>query len=490
MQTTPAATSPTPSISRLLARLDWSLELLVILLIGAEAAVAYLVTTAIFGGLGAGDAPLWPGWLFLLLLLGTNLQRAIESYRFFSPQYELIATVAVVALLLGAVRALVFPTTPPLDLGWLRAGARALAFPDDPRALPMWFTILLVAYAWYRGRTRDEPSLESAYRTMRAGTPAAIAAILATMAGSSGRDDPDLRRALYGGVVIFLALALAAVALGRLRVEQARGALTLTPRWLLTFLGPVAALVLLGALVASIFTRRFLETLLWLLTPLFRLADLLLLIVIYLATGIAWVIFTIVSFLIGLLGNGEPTTPQLPRPIGTPTPDPAATVTPLAYPDSLRYLLVAALLSALIWVLTRFLWHRRPRRPLSAGEQRESVFSWALLADGAAALLARLAGRGRRPPDPLDTLRGDPRWQHTVAIRETYRSLLRRGDTASLPRAADQTPDEYAPVVAVTAAPRAVADLTAHYDDARYSDRPATAEDAAAARAAWDRITE
>ena len=244
-------------------------------MIGAEAAVAALLMTALFGSLGLGSRGDLAGLDLPAPLLGTNIQRAMEGYRFFSPQYEVLSVGAVSLLLLAAVRVIAFPTRALLDTAWPRDAAHALAFPSDPLALPMWSTIIFVAYAWWRGRTRDEPSLEAAYRTLARGD-----------AGGDRRDPrhdghrrrpttiPALRRALYGGTIVFLLLTLAAIALGRLRIEQARGALTLTPRWLLTFLGPVAGLVLVGTLVAGIFTRRFLETLLWLLTPVFRLADL------------------------------------------------------------------------------------------------------------------------------------------------------------------------------------------------------------------------
>jgi hypothetical protein len=471
-----------------LPRFDWSLESLVLLLVGAEAAVVSLLLTGLFVGLGLGDRALLPAGIFLVLLLGTNIQRTIEAYRFFSPQYEAISVGAVVALLLLTIRLFVFAERPVFDRTWLIEGARALAYPSDRFSLPMWITILFVAYAWWRGRSRDEPSIDAAYRTLRVGTPVAIIGILATMSTAAYDSDLALRRSLYGGTVVFLLLTLAAIALGRLRIEQARGALTLTPRWLVMFLGPVAALVLVGSLIAGLFTRRFLETILWLLTPLFWVADLVLLILVYIATGVAYVIFAIIGFFLNLLGPVD----QAPRPTqgppGTPTVDPTAGITTVQYPDSFRYLVVLAVLAALVFVLTRFLWHRRPRRAPIAGEERESVFSWDLLAEGAAGLFAGLAGRFRRPVDPLADLRGDPRWQHTVTVRELYARLLKRGAEGARPRAVAQTPDEYAPVVGTTSPAPAVERLTNRYDAARYSEQPATAEDAAAAQAAWAEI--
>ena len=469
-------------------RLDWSLETLVLLLVGAEAAVVALLTVALFSGLALPHGGFWLGWVFLVLLLGTNLQRAMDAYRFFSPQYEILSIAALVALLLGTIRVIVFSQRPLNDLGWLAAEWRALAHPSDPLSLPAWYAIILVAYAWWRGRTRDDPSVDAAYRTLRAGTPFTIVAILATMTVAGSGNDDVLRSGLYVGAIAFLGLTLAAIALGRLRVEQARGALTLTPRWLLTFLAPIVALLLVGTLVAGIFTRRFLETLLWLLTPVFRVIDFLLLVLVYIATGFAWVLFTVLSFLIAHLGGGD-NTPPPPRPaLATPTTDPLAQAQPMQAPDGLRYVLVAVILIALLFILTRFLWRRRPRRPVELGEERESIFSWDLLATGAADLLNSLGARFRRAPDPLAGLRGDARWQHTVAIRELYTHLLKRGAAAEHPRATDQTPDEYVPVVGATAPVAAVRALTERYDGARYDMQPATAEDAATARAAWEAI--
>lgn len=485
-----AATVPArSSVASLVRRLDWTLELLVILLVCAETCVVYLVTEAVFSSDGVADRTVSPIWLFLLLYLGTTIQRAMDAYRFFSPEYEVVSLVAIAALFLGAVRIIAYPAVALTDLGWLRDGARALAFFENRAARPIWGIVALVAYAWWRGRTRDEPSIESAYRIMRAGTPVCVIALLVTFAVAPTEADPALRRALFGAVVAFLACVLAAIALGRLRIEHARGVITLTPRWLATFLGPVVGLVIFGTLLAGLFTRRFLDTLLWLLTPIFKLFDLILLIMVYIATAFAWVIFQLFSLLLRLLGPADPAA----RPVSPSTPNTPQNLfnetRTLVYPDIVRYLGAAVLLALIGWLLTRFLWRRRRQRPAGEAEERESIFTWGLLGENLADLLAGLTGRFGRKPDPLAHLRGDPRWRHTIAIRERYAQLLRRAAAAELPRAVDQTPDEYAPVVAAAGAARPpVAALTGRYDRARYDDTPATAEDAAAAQAAWAAI--
>ena len=478
-----------PTFNALVRRLDWTLELLVLLLVVAETCVVYLVVNAAFGTTNPDDPTVSPLWLFLLLYGGTMIQRVMDACRLFSPEYEIVSLVVIAAFFLAAIRVIAYPTEPFFAIGWLWDSLRGLAFFDTRAARPIWGVVALVAYAWWRGRTRDDPSVESAHQIMRIGTIVAVVALLATFAVLPAAAESGLRRALFAAVITFLAAILAAIALGRLRIEHARGILTLTPGWLVTFLAPVFALVLFGTLLAGIFTRRFLDTLLWLLTPLFWVVNLILLIIVYIATGFAWVIYTIVAFLARFFGPVD----GLPRPVNptgfgtgpTPTDDTQA----LQTPDTVRYLGALILLALIGWVLTRFLWRRRRRRIVGPGEERESIFSWGLLAENWGDLINGLGGRFARKPDHLAHLRDDARWQHTVAIRELYGRFLRRGANAHLPRADDQTPDEYAPLVAAIGPPApAVSALTSRYDDARYSAHPATAADAAAARAAWDTI--
>ncbi len=280
------------------------------------------------------------------------------------------------------------------------------------------------------------------------------------------------------------------MALARLRQERAQGALTLNRRWLATFLGPVAALLVVGVLLSGLATGQLLAVLSWLLTPLFLAIELLRLALLGLLAGFAWLWTTIQGWFDagpGTVSGLLPTpaaTAEVPR--AMPTPEADAAAPPAALPGLSRYLGAGALLAAVAVILLQLL--RRGGAPVvdPEGERRESVFRWRLLGAALARPFRRPRRRGRA--DPLAGLRGDPRWRHTLAIRETYRRLLRRGAAAEAPRAPAQTPDEYAPALArrFDAAGDAVAAITARYDAARYSDRPATAEEAAAVRAAWE----
>ena len=161
-------------------------------------------------------------------------------------------------------------------------------------------------------------------------------------------------------------------------------------------------------------------------------------------------------------------------------------------PDPLRYLIVAILLFALFSALAHFAFRRRRRERETTDEQRESVLDWSDLLGSLANQLTALFRRPK-PADPLAHLRGDPRWRHTLAIREAYAQLQARGASAGRPRRRAETADEYRPQVSerlprVSDTSAAVAELTEIYRQTRYTGEPADAAAAERARAAWERI--
>src|SRR5437763_9233078 len=96
-------------VSRFTLPLDWSYEALLGLLIGAETCVLYLGTEALFSTGMSVDVTVSPAILFALLFLGTTVQRAIDAYHLFSPEYEVVTVTALTATLLAAVWAVAFP---------------------------------------------------------------------------------------------------------------------------------------------------------------------------------------------------------------------------------------------------------------------------------------------------------------------------------------------------------------------------------------------
>ena len=167
----------------------------------------------------------------------------------------------------------------------------------------------------------------------------------------------------------------------------------------------------------------------------------------------------------------------------------------LEVPDPIRYLVAALILVALLSLLTKFVFRRRRRERAPVEEERESVLEWDDILGSLGARLRSLFRREREEPaDPLAHLRDDPRWQYTLAIRESWRRLERRGAELGRGRRPAETADEYRPGVSAridsASAGLAVAIMTDRYRDARYSGEPATAADAAEAERAWQEIDE
>jgi hypothetical protein len=489
-----AATSQTRNtpvdLRDLLRRLDWRTELLSLALVLAEATLVYLAT----GLLLAGHAPHYtvlPLWIVVMLLLVAHLTpHLLDEWRVWSPQYELIAGAAIVLTLLAAVKWGCFPGIAVWDVAWLRGAAHGLAFLPNPAIRPVWGLIVLAAYAWWRGRTRADPTIDSAYTLLRFGS--LFLAILLVIALASMPEGAQVRDRLSAGTLAFFVCTLGAIGIARLKLEGFRTSAPLGPRWLATFVAPILAVAVVAVIAAGLFSRQFLDTVLWLLSPILWFLAVTLQIFVIILAVIAFVVITPVLWLIGTRH------PQPVRPNQQPNAnsglqnlqDRASNA--IHVPDPLRYLIVAILLFALFSALAHFVFRRRRRERETTDEQRESVLDWS---DLFGSLANQLTGLFRRPKpaDPFAHLRGDPRWQHTLAIRETYTRLQTRGATAGRPRRRAETADEYRVQVSdrltdAVDAPRAVSELTVVYRHARYAGEPADAAAAERARAAWERI--
>lgn len=474
----------------LLARVDWSYELLALLLLMAETAVVYLVLLLLAAAsTNPSTFPALPV-IFTLLAAGAVTQRAVDAARLLSPQYEMVTGIALVGVLAGTVWVISMPQFQPWDARWVAEAGRALALFPSRAVFPVWGAVALVVYAWWRGKQRDEPGLEAAHRLLRVGATIALVSLIGLMILAPAANT-DAWRAAFLTTVGFFSSGLSATALARLRLEEGRGALRLTPRWLVAVFWPVLILVTGSAVLTGLFTRSFFETLLWLLSPVFALGRLVLLVVLYVVTAIAYVVIALFSWFLARLGPIA-TTPPASRPgaIATPILDPTSATRHVPYADQLRLLVALGLVAGLVWLLTRFIWRRRPRARATLDETRASVFSWGLLAEAAARLAQRLAPRSRRRSDPLDVLRRDPRWQYTVIVREQYRAFLGHTEDSWNEMTPAETPAEYARRLGARhpSARPALSQLTAPYNAARYDARPATAEDAENARSAWGEL--
>lgn len=477
------------SLRDLAGRMDWRQELLGVAVVLTEAFPVYVLCSVVF--LAGGETWTFPFWIVAFLLLSAHaVSRVLDEMRVWSPEYEIKMTIGIVITLLVAIKFASFPHFPSANPGWLTDAFRSLAFlPNDERRW-VWGVVLLAVYAWWRGRSRTEPSVDSAFAMLRWGSLALFILIITVLAGTP--DDAGIRGRLSAVTVGFFAAGLSAVGIARLKLEGVRSSAPLGARWLGTFVVPILATVAVAILAAGIFSRQFLDTVLWMLSPVFWLLGLVFQIVVLIVAVLAFIILTPIFWLIG---ERDPRALEV-----TPEPSELEGQQEMAeratevfqMPDPLRYLIAAIVLFAILSLLTRYVFKRKSKSRPPTGEERESVLDWNDLLNNAGDRLKNLFRRPARP-DPLAHLRGDETWLHTLRIREAYVKLQARGSALGRARRDTETAEEYRPRVGsgfdpATGAPAAVDAMTGRYRKARYSGKPASAEDADIVEVNWKTI--
>lgn len=455
-------------------------------LVLAEAAIVYLVAGALIPAYHPPYAPP-PAWgVALLLLACTAFARLVELRHLPRTSEEPVLWIGLgfaftlSAKLLGLSQvAWIAP--------WPRELAHALIFRPSTAERPVWGIVALVAYAWWRGRTREPPDTESTYEQFRLGVGGIVLGlILALLLLPPGA---ALHHQLPLVVLWYMVASLAAIGLARLRIEALRASAPLPYRsWIALTALALAAVLVVAVGLALLLTHQTLIVVWAIMLPILWLIALLVQAVILLLAAITFVILFPVLWLLQhqhwhLSGGG-----RLSSVLDALGQAERFARVQLSLTDPARYLLAAAVLAVLgTWLVRRVFrrqwrWRRTyllDREPL-AREQAPLV-----------AIGHHLARLLRRPrPDPLDTLRRDPRWRYTVAIRLCWRRLLRVGQRLGLPQKPGQTPSEYAAHFAEhfpEAAP-ALQRLTQAYLVARYRPEPADAVLAATAEQAWEAL--
>lgn len=471
----------------LIGHLDWRQELLGLAMVTAEAFPVYVVASFVLApNIGTATFPFVV--VAFLLIAAHVICRLLDELRIWSPEYEIKMVAAVIVSILIAVKVACFPHMSLFDITWLGDTVQAIVFlPNDERR-SVWGVIVLGVYAWWRGRSRSEPAIDTAFELLRWGSLALVLSLTLILAGAE--DNADIRDQLSEVTVGFFAAALAAVGIARLKLEGVRSSAPLGARWLGTFVVPIIAVVMVAIIAAGIFSRQFLDTVLWMLSPVFWVLGLVFQILVLIIAGLAFVILTPLFWLIG-----DRDTPPLTLTPGTTDPQqqaPQQAADAFNLPDPLRYLIAAIVLFVIFSLLTRYIFKRKSRGRPPTGEERESVLDWNDLLANAGDKLRGLFRRDPRP-DPLAHLRGDDTWQYTLRIREAYVKLQTRGGLLGRERHDNETAEEYRPRVAAGFEPDsgalpAVDAMTDRYRAARYSGKPASAQDAEIAEVNWKTI--
>jgi hypothetical protein len=471
-----------------LAQVDWRGELLMLALLIAESAITYLYLGLLLPEL-TPPYETFPAWLiFALFIAGYELPHLLELLRVWGPLYQLTLIIVLIVSFVLTLKFAAFPHVAFWDTAWLRDAVHGFILRPTTATRPVWAVTAVVAYTWWRGRLRGEPMIDSAYMMLRWGTLAVAIGLLLILMASP--DEAVIRQRMSGAVIIYFAAALVGIGIGRLRLEGIRSGSPLGPRWFATFAAPILSVLLIAILGAAIFSRRFLDTVLIVLGPILWLIGLILRLIIILIALLAFIIIAPILWLLQREGFGTfSSNLNIPSVFHSFTNFREFTLNRLNVADPLRYLVVGLVFFLLITALTRFAYHRRRHWRDTAEEHHESVIS---LGDALSSLSLNL-GRLFRPwrrVDSLAKLRDDPRWTHTVAIRETYRRLQRWGARGGVEQAASATATEYAPDLTARfpSADAAIQTIISTYTIIRYSGVPATAEEAADVRQAWETL--
>jgi len=461
---------------------DWRIESLTAMLILAEAAIVYVYVGALLPGRAVPHAP-FPALLLVgLLLAGYALPRLLEALYVRSGAYEVVLSMAVCFSLLLASKLAMFPSAPWLDGDWVAGFGRSLILRPSEAERPAWGVVAVVGYAWWRGRARGEPSLESTYDLLRWGSLLLAGGLVLALIASP--PEGMIRLRLPAAVLWFVTAALAGIALARLRLEALRSSGPLGGTWLLAVAGALAGIVLLAIFLAGIVNRQVLELLWMILWPVLWLIGLLFRVVILLLALLTFILILPILWFLERQGLGRSLTGGRAgwwlEPLSRLH---EAVRLQIQVADPVRYLLAGMILATVVSWLGRWVYRRRRRWRVPTPEVRELVLEGPPSLDGLRRRLRRALRRRSGRQDPLDALRGDPRWCYTLRVRLAYRRLLRQASRVGLGRRPAQTPQEYERLL-VECLPEVaepVDELTQLYQAARY--RPLPAEPADAERA-------
>jgi hypothetical protein len=451
---------------------EWVLELLLLL---AEGVLVWMVAAMAFGPFSSLGDPVRPALAIGLVAVARILPRLLHDRGIWGWNFSAVIALAIVISTLAAVKIVAFPGLPWLDRAWLRDALDSLVFENSAADITVWAPIGLSAAVWWLAHFNGPPGLERSRAMLRTGAAVAAVVSLASALVETGPSD----REIAVGVVIFFVVTLVALAIAR----QGGEATHTRGRLFSTVLLPTVAIVSVAALFALLVTFDWTrisphapDILGTILAPVFTVLLLLL-------TGVVILISLPLLWLFSL-GNYDAS--RVNQFTGGAQTDPAQSALNWHPPDPVRYLLAAIFLVIVFAGIARF-GLAVTRRDNERGETGDREI-------GAGKGLGKWLERfrwpfGRGAADPLANLRGDPRWAHTVHVRETYGTWLRWAEDRNYGRDTAETALELdrrsAPFFHSSASAAALDELTAIYDNVRYSETPATAEQADRATQLW-----
>ncbi len=345
-----------------------------------------------------------------------------------------------------------------LSRDWF-AGAARILIDSFSRPHPLPLAILAAAYLWWRGISygRSRLDFDDVYRSFIAGFIGLVLSLVVWRASAGSQNSFNSTLVLY--VAGFFFSGLVALALGNLQATRGKMLETggTTPvhsrQWLSILLVVVGAIVLVGVGIASLFSSAFLVGLSRLLAAgydlLTRIVGWLFVPIGYLVAGLVYA----VQFIIGLFrraGLVQPSQSQNFTDL-----EPLQEIIPRGLsPEALlaiKWTVLALVATAVVFFLARAIfrqWSARAEKDIE--EISESVWTWEGFKSDLLLFLSviwhRFRGKqqGKAQPVSLTGQQAGEDIPGVLAVRETYRRLLREASGYGIGRRRDETPDEYA----------------------------------------------
>ena len=283
----------------------------------------------------------------------------------------------------------------------------------------------------------------------------------------------------------FFLVGMLALALRRAQMEGTRSRPVFSTRWLLLSLAVVGGLLLVGAVLATVFSRDLgavlfqpvlvvLGLLGWVLWTIFT----------WLVEILFWLLTPLIDFIHNITGNDAPRRPDrhpclasavAGQPVYQPQHSGPAPAADRRHGGAAGALPVVALLVA-----------GPPSAERGARGGARNRSGTGKCCPGCWPGCWAAAGPGRRPTR-WTHWPAMPRYRYTVQVRRIYRQLLDLAETRGVPRPVPDTADELLPALerVLPGDPAPLRAITDIYDTVRYRNTPATAEEAAAATEAW-----
>jgi hypothetical protein len=460
-------------LGRLWQRSNWVNDA-VLPLLGALTWAAWggVLVAALLGFVTDQHANLNAGPALLLLLLGGTVAGRLAGRQ--ARGLWVIVLGGLAAALLAEWWLLFWPAYAPWDPGWL---ARLAAQVGQLAPGPLLVAIS-AALAWRHGVVAEWTSHAEMTRAFFLGVLVLGGALFVAAAYY-----PPALGGLTGMVVLMLfsacaGLSLAAIADAAHSVEGDQP-LQLNRYWLVAALGAVSVIFALGLLLTSFVTPQ--SVLAWaaLFNPIAHLLGLALWYGFYGLTYVTFLVLTpLIDWLRSLMGGNNPQLTQPFSPFGNRTPEQAAAAPlPPALDLLLRTLTVAAFVGLIVYLVAWALRRRASTDRSGVRENRDLIWSWDLLKEQLASLLARPV------TPPLFTVLAasdDP----LTWVRRAYQRVLVLALARGRARQPRQTPQAYLDTATELwpGEARGLTALTAAYTAARYGEVAPGAEAIEAAR--------